>query len=141
MRGFSATMSTRITGTPQILSKAELTSMYKFSDHVDLLGEVAHIHPYCDFVLVSPRPELPLVMNTVDGIPFPLRLKNFWADDTRKGVDFLSGKQVYKHGISSGLTEGKITSSDLGVIIVNGLEVTPFSIPGDSGSNPWSFSL
>jgi hypothetical protein len=117
-----------------IPEKDEATSKYSFCADGPFFGNVVFVSSDNDFGLLSPSPNLSLVLNKVDGFPFPLRLEKFWGDDNRNGVAFLSGKKVCKHGISSGLTVGAILVADLGTFFVNALQMTPFSIPGDSGS-------
>jgi hypothetical protein len=124
-----------------IPEKSEQTSKYTFPSHEEvfangdhIFGEVVFSHETCDFALVSPRPQIPLLLNQIQGFSKPLRLEKIWGENVREMVDVLSGKKVLKNGISSGLTNGEIFSVTPGVLFVRGLEVSPFSIPGDSGS-------
>lgn len=98
---------------------------YGFSnDDVDIAG-------------VLPGTNLPLLVNEVEEeMKVPVKLTKWWKDDeplTNK-VLYLEKSTVTKCGISSRTTTGKVINVTGNCFYVQGNEVTPFSIPGDSGS-------
>ena len=89
-----------------------------------------------DIAGVLPVAHLPLLVNEVEENAVPVKLTKWWKDDEplKSKIDYLTKSTVTKCGISSRTTTGEVQNVGGNFFIVKGNEVTPFSVPGDSGS-------
>lgn len=89
-----------------------------------------------DIAGVLPVTHLPLLVNEVEEIAVPVKLTKWWKDDEslESKVEYLTKSTVTKCGISSRTTTGEVMNVGGNYFFVKGNEVTPFSVPGDSGS-------
>jgi hypothetical protein len=88
---------------------------------------------YDDVAVVIPRFDIPLVLNSLDYI-VPVHFERWFDEVLPRDSQTLSQMTVVKRGISSGTTSGRIVNTSREYLIVEGLQVTPFFMPGDSGS-------
>lgn len=72
----------------------------------------------------------------LDEIAVPVKLTKWWKDDEplKSKFDYLTKSTVTKCGISSRTTTGEVMNVGGNYFFVKGNEVTPFSVPCDSGS-------
>ena len=82
-----------------------------------------------DVAIVVPRCELPLKLNTLSP-PVPVTLECWYKEVLVLDTESLKDMTVFKQGISS----GRVVNVSRDMLYIVGKEVTPFSIPGDSGS-------
>lgn len=89
-----------------------------------------------DIAGVLPVANLPLLVNEIEEITVPVKLTKWWKDDEplTNRVLYLGKSLVTKCGISSRTTTSEVMNVRGNYFFVKGNEVTPFSIPGDSGS-------
>ena len=89
-----------------------------------------------DIAGVLPVAHLPLLLNEVEEIAVPVKLTKWWKDDEPLciKIDYIIKSTVTKCGISSRTTTGEVINAGGNFFFVKGNEVTPFSVPGDSGS-------
>ncbi len=130
---------TRVGKTVNYMSdRNHKTSKYSMDGDVQKFGVVTYIDEELDFAMVAPYPQLPLVLNMIHGCDRPLRLRRFWSsEDSAARLEYLlTIGVVMKGGVSSGMTRGKIIPNGFqeNQFFVIGFDISPFSIPGDSGS-------
>lgn len=91
---------------------------------------------YLDIAGVLPDPDLPVMVNEVEEIEVSVKLTKRWRDDEplKTKQTYLTMGTVTKCGISSRATTGEVVEVGGNYFYVKGCEVTPFSVPGDSGS-------
>lgn len=91
-----------------------------------------------DIAGVLPAVHLPLIMNEVEEVAVPVKLTKWWKQEKdsslQSRIDYLAKSAVTKCGISSRTTTGEVVHVAGDVFFVKENEVTPFSVPGDSGS-------
>jgi hypothetical protein len=83
--------------------------------------------------VVIPKFSVPLLLNTLDA-NISVRFEKWFHESLSLDAEWLNGRTVIKKGISTGLTSGVIVDVSSDSFIVLGSEVTPFAVPGDSGS-------
>lgn len=86
-----------------------------------------------DFAGVLPLTHLPLLVNEVEEIG-AVKLTKWWKEPLVSKLEYLQRTVVTKCGISSRATTGRVVYVTAAYFLVEGNEVTPFSVPGDSGS-------
>lgn len=87
-----------------------------------------------DFAGVLPYAHLPVLVNEVEEIEGPVKLAKWWKEPLVSKLEYLTNSAVTKCGISSRTTTGQVVDVRANYFFVKGNEVTPFSVPGDSGS-------
>lgn len=89
-----------------------------------------------DFAGVLPLAKHALLVNMIEEIEPAIKLMKWWMNDSilAEKMNYLMKTDVIKCGISSRKTTGKVIDVEYNHIYVFGNEVTPFAIPGDSGS-------
>jgi hypothetical protein len=121
--------------------KDELTSKYPLLiESAKPLGK-GFCHPQQDIAVVFPHRFLSLALNAIQGFTWPIQLRMWWFDNNieyalERKLDFLRDGEVLKNGISTQLTRGYVMSEGFAYnrFYVRSQHVTPFAVPGDSGS-------
>jgi len=98
-------------------------------------GQVCKRYEVCDFALIQVHPKQHHTVNSVysNNTSYDLHFEDF---DFPVVVlrNYLMGRMVYKIGVITGLTEGKVVHLDEDKIMVQGVNGEVFAEPGDSGS-------
>jgi hypothetical protein len=103
---------------------------------VSLQFDSGFSHADCDFAGLLPQSNHALKFNVLDEVESTIQLIKCWKDDEmlEDKIKFLKMTSVMKCGISSRKTTGRVVDVAGDQFHVTGNEVTPFLIPGDSGS-------
>eukprot|EP00604_Paraphysomonas_vestita_P002791 CAMPEP_0174817774 /NCGR_PEP_ID=MMETSP1107-20130205/299_1 /TAXON_ID=36770 /ORGANISM="Paraphysomonas vestita, Strain GFlagA" /LENGTH=318 /DNA_ID=CAMNT_0016028785 /DNA_START=318 /DNA_END=1271 /DNA_ORIENTATION=+ len=111
------------------------TNKYRGDSPRSNLG-YAWIHNTLDVAGIVTTKGLPCYVNIVEDIRTPVKFRKWWSDDEPllNKVNYLQQSTVTKCGISSRKTTGHVRDVGYDCFYVEGCEVTPFAVPGDSGS-------
>jgi hypothetical protein len=124
----------KVSGVVTYCTKDPISSKYRFDSPPHALGR-ALCHETLDVAWIQLDPHLPLLINFFPDINLAVRLEHWWTNEALfHRREKLIGTKVTKVGASSGVTSGEIVELGGNFFYVQGHELTPFSVPGDSGS-------
>lgn len=112
------------------------TNKFSLNSNGKYFGK-AWSHDVLDVAAILPFTEHPLSINAVEEVEVPVKFRKWWSDDESLSakLNYLRQSIVTKCGISSRKTTGDVMNEiSYDCFYVTGNEVTPFSVPGDSGS-------